>query len=640
MKRTLSYTGFLAALIGVAALPSSQSFAQAKAPEVYFYPSQTWAVGQADNTCSIRSQFNNGFILNFTGGGQWVKDLHVNFRQNVFKQGAGYDVRVSVPGIADKTLKAQALNGEELVLDLKGQKDLYQEIRKSAVLDLFIEQNNFRFYLTGFTNSAGEFERCMSGAKDMGVTVASIPEFDAPAQTAPEPVEAEQLVAKLSPEQKASASIDNELIASKPVTGTNTDRFVTNEALALEAEIKEQETASPEKPYKRLSEQLSEEILNNPEMIAMDKGAAPEKPAIEKPITAVNEDRQPLEMPPEMEKVLPFPEDAPEEAQPEIASEEPVVFEISEKVVSKSGGPEEEITQEPVEMEAKQEPIAIAEVEPSPEPPAEPEEVITWNENAQKTEELLRSPVTRKSQEPLTEKEETVQPMKENMVGMTEEDAKEAAATQLSEVAEQDVKTEPAPEELMAEPPLEVKEVEPLTIEKPKPVKIKKKTPEWKINKETITAEADFTHIEPAAAPVARNDSALKEEVAELRKTIEMLKSENMALNEDLKNTLKESEKERMTIASENWNLESATMKFNEAERQIKRLGQQLQKERAKHKAEKRDLETMLFDPQVTNEAQLARLAELEGQIEKLEVEMATQRARYEEQLRVLQSQQ
>ena len=77
-------------------------------------------------------------------------------------------------------------------------------------------------------------------------------------------------------------------------------------------------------------------------------------------------------------------------------------------------------------------------------------------------------------------------------------------------------------------------------------------------------------------------------------------------------------------------------MKFNEAERQIKRMGQQLQKERAKCKAEKQELEAMLFDPQVTSDAQLARLAELESQLMKARKELDDQRAHYEERIRAL----
>lgn len=80
-------------------------------------------------------------------------------------------------------------------------------------------------------------------------------------------------------------------------------------------------------------------------------------------------------------------------------------------------------------------------------------------------------------------------------------------------------------------------------------------------------------------------------------------------------------------------------MKFNEAERQVKKLGQQLQKERAQCKVEKKDLEGMLFDPQLTNEQQLARLADLEDQLTKAQRELQDQRMRYEEQIRLLRSQ-
>ena len=185
---------------------------------------------------------------------------------------------------------------------------------------------------------------------------------------------------------------------------------------------------------------------------------------------------------------------------------------------------------------------------------------------------------------------------------------------------------------------LEPLDVEPAPAVPPKPEPVKRKSPPIKVNKTIMTTEADFTDVEPAAAPDAMISQDMRKQIIDLERTVQTLKDENRALNNELKSALKESEDERMTIASENWNLEQATMRFNEAERQIKRLGQQLQRERAKHAEERRDLESMLFDPQVTDQAQLARLAKLEEQLMTAERELENQRLRYEERIRQLES--
>ncbi len=127
--------------------------------------------------------------------------------------------------------------------------------------------------------------------------------------------------------------------------------------------------------------------------------------------------------------------------------------------------------------------------------------------------------------------------------------------------------------------------------------------------------------------------------ISALERNVVMLERENLALNEELKSALKASEEERLMVSSENWNLERATMRFNEAERQIQRLGLQLQQERAKCDLDTQELEAMLFDPQVTSDKQLAQVAELRRAIEQAEREIEEQRMRYEERIRLLEGQ-
>src|SRR5690606_1075720 len=49
--------------------------------------------------------------------------------------------------------------------------------------------------------------------------------------------------------------------------------------------------------------------------------------------------------------------------------------------------------------------------------------------------------------------------------------------------------------------------------------------------------------------------------------------------------------------AAGNWDLEEATRRFNEAEREIRRLGGQLEQERSKCAADVKRIEYMMFDP-------------------------------------------
>ena len=95
---------------------------------------------------------------------------------------------------------------------------------------------------------------------------------------------------------------------------------------------------------------------------------------------------------------------------------------------------------------------------------------------------------------------------------------------------------------------------------------------------------------------------------------------------------------ESASIESQNWNLEKATMAYDESERELKRLGQQLQQERAQCAVQKQDLEAQLFDPQLTSQKQLAHLADMEQKLADAQHQIDVQRVRYEAQIKLLES--
>jgi hypothetical protein len=171
-----------------------------------------------------------------------------------------------------------------------------------------------------------------------------------------------------------------------------------------------------------------------------------------------------------------------------------------------------------------------------------------------------------------------------------------------------------------------------------KPVKMSSPKPD--IERENIKAEADFTNFpvpEKNIASVPAQPPIDSQKMRELENKLSMITRENNELNAELEKALRDSEKERLTVSSDNWNLEEATMRYNEADRQIARLGQQVQKERAQCTMEKKELEMMLFDPSVTDQAQLARLSSLEKQLEEAKAALEQQRISYETKISQLQ---
>lgn len=87
---------------------------------------------------------------------------------------------------------------------------------------------------------------------------------------------------------------------------------------------------------------------------------------------------------------------------------------------------------------------------------------------------------------------------------------------------------------------------------------------------------------------------------------------------------------ELMSISTSNWDLEQATARYNEAEKEIRRLSRQLQEQRTACAGEKKELEYMLFDPEVADEAQISRLIQLENQLDDISDRYAEQESRHE----------
>lgn len=181
-----------------------------------------------------------------------------------------------------------------------------------------------------------------------------------------------------------------------------------------------------------------------------------------------------------------------------------------------------------------------------------------------------------------------------------------------------------------------------VTFHKTPPVAIKREKIEQKSDL-TSFAETEPSANEPFAGTPAlerpRVDPEMLRKISDLEHQVQTLKKENDDLNRDFSSTVHETKTERMSISSENWNLERATMRYNEAEREIKRLGQLLQQERAQCSMEKQDLEAQLFDPQVTSTQQLAKLGDLERKLTEAKENMERQRQQYDERIRILEGQ-
>ncbi|MCC6598707.1 MAG: hypothetical protein IT559_07955 [Alphaproteobacteria bacterium] len=592
------YRKFFVVLIAGASLGAPfVSSAQGAEPELAFYPAGGWSVGKTGEICSATGSYNNGFDLRFEGSKGKMTQMSVDFHQDIFKKDQSYDARVAlVEGAAKKVLAVNTAPGI-LSFNVADDKEFYRGLGKASALDLSVEQNSFRFHLPGFARAFSNFEACVNGDVAANSVAAKPPVL---AETPP-------------------ASPD----------------FTVNEAVAMEAEIKAPAAAAP------LLDSASAPAASPPPSVKSEPAAA----------EAVAS-----------KKAVPVPDPVLVVETSKVAAETPVekaerAFPSSERTVF------EHLPEMVVDTVSASAPVASVATAPAAKPLVAPAPGLV-NKNNLSPEQVSRmiarqmgvenAPVTEPSNLP-AEAASAAPLMAQDMAGPQKPAADQDAISPPKPSAEKETIVFSTPERAIPAPvgmpdPLlpddenSMNEVAAVPVQAAPvvPQTVRTSSGEAVVHTSTIRAEADFTNaseIEPASAGDEAGFPAMGRganfgNAREMQDTIDALRAENAALNSELKSMIRDTEKERLSITSENWNLEQATMKFNEAERQIKRLGLELQKERARSENERKELEAMLFDPKLTNQSQLARLAELEAQLAKAKEELQLQKLRYGERVR------
>lgn len=497
--------GLLATCLGSYMLTASHAFAED--PEVYFYPQKKWAVKTIkpeSKICSIENQFNNGFILKFIGNAKGYSNLNIDLRQKSFTAKQDYTINFNIPGVASADIPASAYKENLLVADLRNNQELTDALKAASVLDVQIQSNKFRLYLTGFANALNEFDTCTGAASKEALA-----QNDA-APTLPN-LKINETLAPPPPMEKT--------VEQEGVEKAQLDDLYGNTVEASRAYM-DKKLNQNQQSY---TEQLAQEMKNMP----------------------VEQKNETLLPPPS-------------------ASESSAIAPTDIKTENKSDSEIENKPSTPLNEEDQSEDTAI-------------------------TKSKITIPAVKVVKN---------DPVKMN-VDLTN------AGIEKDQVSENE------PSEGIAK----TAEVEP--------------------------AEDMMPALESSAGTPSQSDDyiQMRNKVQELEGMISSLKRENNELTDELKSTLADAKQEHLTVSSENWDLERATMKYNESELQIKKLGRELQSQRTQCEMEKKDLEAMLFDPRVTEQQQLAKLATLENALKKAKEDLVIQQRTYEERIRLLEKQ-
>ncbi len=103
--------------------------------------------------------------------------------------------------------------------------------------------------------------------------------------------------------------------------------------------------------------------------------------------------------------------------------------------------------------------------------------------------------------------------------------------------------------------------------------------------------------------------------ISELEVKLAAAQSDNVKVAKELEDLRRQQEDARLTMVADDPSLEGITSRYNEAEREVRRLGQQVEKEKQACEVQKAEIEKMLFDPALTEAKQIEKLRSLEAEL-------------------------
>ena len=157
-------------ILALSVLIPAAAFAQ-KTP--MFQPGQ-WEVGSTQLAsarglktmklpCIISTEYDNGYTVRFSGGGNQMLAMAIDFRQEVFKQGRKYNAMVSVGDNYVKQVSASAFTNSTLIFNLRPLGDFYAMAKAGKQMEISIDGNDMQFSLTSLAAAYQGLESCYNG---------------------------------------------------------------------------------------------------------------------------------------------------------------------------------------------------------------------------------------------------------------------------------------------------------------------------------------------------------------------------------------------------------------------------------------------------------------------------------------------
>ena len=574
-------------------------------------PTTSWAAtmiegaSPADSYCALTRQYDQGLAFTLGRNTRQEYSLAFDFQNEKLNTNRPYKINLQPSPGQLRAYEMMPASVQALVVRIGYDESFLQSLEKSQQLKAEIDGKNYQFSMDGITKGKEDLNNCVAGLTGESVTKTAS-KFSAEkiqdAEPLQEPIElrigdsddvkssaptkavkiAKEEVTIPAPKKVATKKMTEE---AKPPMVDEEGAMIAPEPVLVKAEkAKPAEVVKPKTPKKTI--QISR--IDSQESISVTPKFEPKIEAAEPVAKAAKIAESDI---PKMEdkklatntRVSVDP-DIKSSARPQSAS-------VKDKSYGSQPAPQKMAEKKPPvqKMPQIESEVKTAAVEPAK---AKPKTIVEANEpvseivmpakQAREKQVALKTEEIKVQEVPATKAVEPKEKMASQKVAMTE-----------TRASESDVELE----------------------------KTRKQLKELEKENLSLYQEVRKTRGQIDTAVVETGNEALRQ-IREYERKLEASRADNLALSKEIEDMRRIQEDAQVSALAGNPNGQQALKRYNEAKREIKRLGLLLEQQRLAHTKEKTELEEMLFDPAVAEQAQRSKLIDLEAKLAQAEKQL------------------
>ncbi len=563
----LSVSLALVALLGGTALVAVPTTTRAATD---LQANTSWAISRVASAaqgsyCTMAQKFGNGTVFTIANNAKGEYSLAFDFQSPKFKAGEPMAVSLKAGSGATQSFEVSPQTAEAFVIGLGTDKGLIDDAKKNGKIQLDVAGESYTFNTAKFTEAQAELATCMSSMKPQ-LREAKAEETKAPDAAALEAAEkkgGKEQVAASAPAAKnkeSSTSLNADDLIAAPINNEIPAREMADIKPAADEDDLRNENA-------RLKQALNDARRSYENQISAQAG--PAVPELQEKISALEIENANLK----------------EERANRSASQKPSAD--AAKMSADFDKAMKDLAAATEQNKALQDQVANA-------------------QQAQRDLQALKAEnQTLKNQAQISASGKTPEPMSQ-IEAKAQADAQAAGKEIIA------LRTEN--EKLAKELVVAQRKAQPPTVV---PVDLQIRLTQLQNENNALKAKLDAGGDAgmPSLANAGAGEGSLRDQLRDIKSQLEIVESENKGLKQQLANLQSETEGGQLKVAGGNWDLEQATRRYQESQREIRRLGALLEQDRVKCQQEKKDIEYMLFDPEVAKPAQITMLNSLEDQV-------------------------